>query len=96
MKPIYVLVKESGDFGHGGSRKIRAYTTPGRANVQRVGFDEIVTYVPLPEGVMTVGIADYEYLLERDRFLDALEQAGVDNWSGYGDAYEIYNEGEDE
>jgi acetyl-CoA acetyltransferase len=33
----------------------------------------------------------YEYLLERDAWLDALEQAGVDNWEGYDEALEIYN-----
>lgn len=30
---------------------------------------------------------------EKDRLmLDALEQAGVDNWSGYGEAMQLYNE----
>lgn len=35
-------------------------------------------------------------LYERDRFLYALEAAGVDNWSGYGYAYEILEEWDDE
>ena len=35
-------------------------------------------------------------LYERDRFLCALEAAGVDNWSDYGYAYEILEEWDDE
>lgn len=34
----------------------------------------------------------YEYLIERDAWLEALEQAGVDNWEGYDEALEIYKE----
>jgi hypothetical protein len=35
--------------------------------------------------------AEYDELLEDSRFLNALIEAGVDNWSGYEDAQEIYN-----
>lgn len=92
MKPIYVLVKESGDFGYGGSRKIRAYTTPARAKVQMVGQDTLVTYMPILDTERVVSREHYDYLIDRDHFLQALESAGVDNWSGYGEAYEIYEE----
>lgn len=34
----------------------------------------------------------YEEIRERLDLLNALEQAGVDNWTGYGDAWEIFNE----
>lgn len=47
-----------------------------------------------PETI-TIELEHYEYLVDRLNFLNALESAGVDNWSGYGDAYEIY-EGEEE
>lgn len=32
---------------------------------------------------------EYNRLIERDRFLDALEQSGVDNWDGYSDAHTL-------
>jgi len=35
-------------------------------------------------------------LLKDQRMLHALEAAGVDNWSGYGDAMVMLNEEEDE
>lgn len=35
--------------------------------------------------------AEYERLLEDQRFLDALSAAGVDNWDGYSYALEIFN-----
>jgi hypothetical protein len=35
---------------------------------------------------------EYYELLERDRFLCALEAAGVDNWVGYGDVQDIIEE----
>lgn len=35
---------------------------------------------------------EYEELLERSAWLEALEAAGVDNWEGYDNASDIYNE----
>ena len=35
--------------------------------------------------------AENDKLSERDRFLDALEAAGVDNWEGYDEATEIFD-----
>ena len=33
--------------------------------------------------------SQYESLLEDSKFLEALRQAGVDNWDGYSYAFEI-------
>lgn len=33
---------------------------------------------------------EYELLLEDRMWLDALEEAGVDNWSGFDEARQIY------
>lgn len=35
---------------------------------------------------------EYERLLKDSRFLNALEQAGVDNWEGYSEAWRIMEE----
>lgn len=35
---------------------------------------------------------DYDEILERLMWLDALEAAGVDNWEGYEVALEIFQE----
>lgn len=40
------------------------------------------------------GLAEIERLEEDSEFLGALEAAGVDNWDGYGMAYEILEEDE--
>lgn len=49
---------------------------------------------------VTITKEEYENLQERDDFLCALEAAGVDNWDGYGEAYQLlrewYAEEEDE
>jgi len=38
---------------------------------------------------------DYlDALEEASRFLSCLQQAGVDNWSGYEDAQDLYADGE--
>lgn len=37
----------------------------------------------------------HEALLESEDKLEALEQSGVDNWSGYGEAMELLEESED-
>ena len=35
---------------------------------------------------------EYEKVLDRLTWLDALEAAGVDNWQGFDEAREIYRE----
>lgn len=38
---------------------------------------------------IVVSVEEFEYLLERDRFLTCLEGCGVDSWAGYADAQEM-------
>lgn len=40
--------------------------------------------------------SEYDYLMERDEKLTALEGGGVDNWNGYDFAMEALREDEDE
>ena len=40
------------------------------------------------DGTVTIGKDEYEELLHDQRFLYALEGAGVDNWDGYEYAQE--------
>lgn len=47
--------------------------------------------VPVPDDMIVIPKEEYEMLRENDRFLDALEAAGVDNWEGYSTAYQIFN-----
>lgn len=42
--------------------------------------------------IVMVSQEEYDKLLERSVWLDALEAAGVDNWEGYDAAREIYQE----
>ena len=48
------------------------------------------------EETVTVNRADYLRLEGVDSFMDALNAAGVDNWSGYGDALDILEEWQEE
>lgn len=41
---------------------------------------------------VTITFDEYKYLLDRLGFLNCLEAVGVDNWEGYGDAWEMYEE----
>ncbi|MEH6848093.1 MULTISPECIES: hypothetical protein [Bacillus cereus group] len=41
------------------------------------------------EKMVTISRAEYLRLLEDSEFLSCLEAAGVDNWGGYGDAWEM-------
>lgn len=50
----------------------------------------------LVKGKILIDEYVFEEMQERLRFLDALEYAGVDNWSGYGYAYELMEEDDDE
>lgn len=44
------------------------------------------------EPTVTITKAEYDRLLKREAWLDALESMGVDNWQGYGEAYPAYEE----
>ena len=41
---------------------------------------------------ITISKKEYEKLLKDSEFLEALRQAGVDNWDGYSYAFEILEE----
>ena len=47
---------------------------------------------PTKEPTITITQKAYDYLCEREDWLTALESAGVDNWTGFDYAQEIYNE----
>lgn len=40
---------------------------------------------------LVITVAEYNRLMEVDRFMNALESAGVDNWEGYEIACQLYN-----
>lgn len=44
------------------------------------------------DGTITITAQEYKSLEEYSMWLAALESAGVDNWSGYDYAKEIYQE----
>ena len=44
--------------------------------------------------MITISKQEYDDLRERDEWLTALEQAGVDNWAGVYYAHELANKGE--
>ena len=41
-------------------------------------------------GFTTISDKKYIRLLKAESFLDCLKACGVDNWDGYGDAWELY------
>jgi hypothetical protein len=45
---------------------------------------------------VTISKEEYEQLLKKENLLECLEACGVDNWGGWDDAMEIFNEGEAE
>ena len=49
----------------------------------------------LGDGTIKILATRYQDLLEKERWLHALQAAGVDNWQGYEEAAEIFNEDED-
>lgn len=58
-------------------------------------LNEINKHIALVEGVedeITISKNEFQSLIQAERKLDALIEGGVDNWSGYGDAMEIYRE----
>jgi hypothetical protein len=44
------------------------------------------------EEMVSIPWSEYEELLDRSAWLDALEAAGVDNWEGIDQAHEILQE----
>lgn len=47
------------------------------------------------EETVTISKKEYQSLLEDSKWLQALENAGVDNWEGYDYARELFNEDEE-
>ena len=47
------------------------------------------------EEMITIPKSEYDDLVESQRWLNALENAGVDNWSGIDFAYELFKEEND-
>jgi hypothetical protein len=45
---------------------------------------------------VTISVDEYHRLVERDRLLSCLEDAGVDNWVFYDEALKAFNSEEDE
>ncbi|OUA16753.1 hypothetical protein BK776_30820 [Bacillus thuringiensis serovar aizawai] len=52
-------------------------------NIEEKGEENVT------EETVTISRAEYLRLLEDSEFLSCLEAAGVDNWGGYGDAWEM-------
>jgi len=48
------------------------------------------------EDTVTISQSKYDALLEDSLWLQCLEAAGVDNWSGYDYARELYQNGGEE
>ena len=50
----------------------------------------------LAQEIINISKERLDHLEERDEFLSALEQSGVDNWSGYEYAHDIVDQGKDD
>lgn len=50
-----------------------------------------VIYDPDEPDEVSLPLSEFERLMDVDRFMDALEAAGVDNWDGYDIACQVYN-----
>lgn len=48
--------------------------------------------MPEFEETVTISKAEYDRLMEVDKFMNALDRAGVDNWEGYSMAWEYYDD----
>lgn len=46
------------------------------------------------EDTVTITLKEYHSLRQDSNFLSCLEACGVDNWSGYDDAREMFNDEE--
>lgn len=55
---------------------------------------EIVVENKIAEELVTIPRKEYESLKEDSDWLQCLQSAGVDNWSGYDYARELQREGE--
>ena len=44
------------------------------------------------DDIVILSKEEYDSLIERNNFLDCLERVGVDNWSGYSEAWDLYND----
>jgi hypothetical protein len=44
--------------------------------------------VSINDGIVTMSVARYEELLEREDYANALDAGGVDNWEWYSEALE--------
>lgn len=44
---------------------------------------------------ITISKLEYEMLLERNRWLQCLQDAGVDNWQGIDEAIDMFNNEDD-
>lgn len=51
--------------------------------------------ISVTEDSVEIFKSEYETLLKAQAKLSALEEAGVDNWSGYGDAMDILRQNAD-
>jgi hypothetical protein len=47
------------------------------------------------QDTVSISRSKYEELIRRSNKLEALEQAGVDNWDGYEDAMDLLEEWQD-
>lgn len=54
------------------------------------------TFIALPPGFVGITEAEYDRLEDRDRWLCALEGAGVDNWDGWDEAKDMLAEWDEE
>ena len=43
------------------------------------------------EEMITISKEEYDKLIERNTWISALEEAGVDNWEGYDEAIKIFD-----
>lgn len=46
----------------------------------------------MPADTVTISVEEYNEMKDRLAWLDALEAAGVDNWSGFDSAGELYTD----
>ena len=44
------------------------------------------------QALVKEALGEYEELFDRNTFLGCLEACGVDNWQGFPDAYELYDQ----
>lgn len=47
---------------------------------------------PLTEETVSIPVYEYDILLDRDLFLQCLEDAGINNWEGFAHAQELFEQ----